>query len=171
MVWSSGLRYIISGGGALITGRTSMGTFSGAPPGPGAADAFAAIAWARSGVSTSTIQNPARNSLDSGNTPSVMERPSLPACTNLAWSGINKPSVRRKPLYTARVAVALAVGGRNGDALRIAHELETISRKRYVSPYGLAQSTQRQIRKRTHSNGRKLPMKITLFGWDTSPST
>jgi TolB-like protein/DNA-binding winged helix-turn-helix (wHTH) protein/Tfp pilus assembly protein PilF len=43
------------------------------------------------------------------------------------------------PLYTAQVAVALAVAGRNGDALRIAHELEAISRKRYVSPYGLAQ--------------------------------
>jgi TolB-like protein/DNA-binding winged helix-turn-helix (wHTH) protein/Tfp pilus assembly protein PilF len=43
------------------------------------------------------------------------------------------------PLYTAQVAVALAVAGRNGDALRIAHELETISRQRYVSPYGLAQ--------------------------------
>ena len=43
------------------------------------------------------------------------------------------------PLYTAQVAVALAVAGRNGDALRIAHELETVSRKRYVSPYGLAQ--------------------------------
>lgn len=43
------------------------------------------------------------------------------------------------PLYTAQVAVALAVEGRNDDALRIAHELEMISRKRYVSPYGLAQ--------------------------------
>lgn len=43
------------------------------------------------------------------------------------------------PLYTAQVAVALAVAGRNGDALRIAHELETLSRRRYVSPYGLAQ--------------------------------
>jgi TolB-like protein/DNA-binding winged helix-turn-helix (wHTH) protein/Flp pilus assembly protein TadD len=43
------------------------------------------------------------------------------------------------PLYTAQVAVALAVEGRSGDALRIAHELEMISRKRYVSPYGLAQ--------------------------------
>jgi len=43
------------------------------------------------------------------------------------------------PLYTAQVAVALAVAGRNRDALRIAHELETISRKRYVSPYGFAQ--------------------------------
>ena len=43
------------------------------------------------------------------------------------------------PLYRAQVAVALAVAGRNRDALRIARELETISRKRYVSPYGLAQ--------------------------------
>ena len=42
-------------------------------------------------------------------------------------------------LYTAQVAVALARAGRKGEALRIAHELETISRKRYVSPYGLAQ--------------------------------
>ena len=43
------------------------------------------------------------------------------------------------PLYTAQVAVALAVAGRNREALRIAHELETDSRKRYVSPYSLAQ--------------------------------
>ena len=43
------------------------------------------------------------------------------------------------PLYTAQVAVALARAGRKREALRIAHELETISRKRYVSPYGLAQ--------------------------------
>jgi TolB-like protein/DNA-binding winged helix-turn-helix (wHTH) protein/Tfp pilus assembly protein PilF len=43
------------------------------------------------------------------------------------------------PLYTAQVAVALAVEGRSGDALRIAHELEAISTKRYVSPYCLAQ--------------------------------
>jgi tetratricopeptide (TPR) repeat protein len=43
------------------------------------------------------------------------------------------------PLYTAQVGVALAVAGRNRDALRIARELEAISRKRYVSPYGLAQ--------------------------------
>jgi tetratricopeptide (TPR) repeat protein len=43
------------------------------------------------------------------------------------------------PLYRAQVAVALAVAGRNGDALRIAHELEMISKERYVSPYGLAQ--------------------------------
>ena len=43
------------------------------------------------------------------------------------------------PLYTAQVAVALAAAGRRGEALRIAHELETLSSKRYVSPYGLAQ--------------------------------
>jgi tetratricopeptide (TPR) repeat protein len=43
------------------------------------------------------------------------------------------------PLYTAQVAVALAAAGRKREALRIAHELETISRRRYVSPYGLAQ--------------------------------
>jgi TolB-like protein/DNA-binding winged helix-turn-helix (wHTH) protein/Flp pilus assembly protein TadD len=43
------------------------------------------------------------------------------------------------PIYRAQVAVALALAGRNREALRIAHELETISRKRYVSPYGLAQ--------------------------------
>jgi tetratricopeptide (TPR) repeat protein len=43
------------------------------------------------------------------------------------------------PLYTAQVAVALAAAGRRREALRIAHELETASRKRYVSPYGLAQ--------------------------------
>ena len=43
------------------------------------------------------------------------------------------------PLYSAQVAVALAVAGRKNEALRIAHELEIMSRKRYVSPYGLAQ--------------------------------
>jgi tetratricopeptide (TPR) repeat protein len=43
------------------------------------------------------------------------------------------------PLYRAQVAVALAAAGRNRDALRIAHELEMISTKHYVSPYGLAQ--------------------------------
>jgi TolB-like protein/DNA-binding winged helix-turn-helix (wHTH) protein/Flp pilus assembly protein TadD len=43
------------------------------------------------------------------------------------------------PLYTAQVAVALAAAGRKGEALRIAHELETVSSQRYVSPYGLAQ--------------------------------
>src|ERR1700722_5363191 len=43
------------------------------------------------------------------------------------------------PLYTAQVAVALAATGRRRDALRIAHELQMTSKKRYVSPYGLAQ--------------------------------
>ena len=43
------------------------------------------------------------------------------------------------PLYTAQVAVALAAAGRTRDALRIACELETMSTKRYVSSYGLAQ--------------------------------
>jgi TolB-like protein/DNA-binding winged helix-turn-helix (wHTH) protein/Tfp pilus assembly protein PilF len=43
------------------------------------------------------------------------------------------------PLYTAQVGVALAAAGRRREALRIAHELEAISRQRYVSPYGLAQ--------------------------------
>jgi hypothetical protein len=43
------------------------------------------------------------------------------------------------PLYIAQVAVALAAAGRKDEALRIAHELQTSSRKRYVSPYGLAQ--------------------------------
>src|SRR5690349_363021 len=51
-----------STGGALITCRTSIGMISGAPPGPGADEAFAAISYARSGRSTSTIQYPARNS-------------------------------------------------------------------------------------------------------------
>ena len=46
----------LSTGGALITSRTSIGMFSGAPPGPGAAEARAAIAYACSGLSTSTIQ-------------------------------------------------------------------------------------------------------------------
>jgi len=43
------------------------------------------------------------------------------------------------PLYTAQVGVALAAAGRRREALRIAHELEGISKQRYVSPYGLAQ--------------------------------
>ena len=43
------------------------------------------------------------------------------------------------PLYTAQVAVALAAAGRKRDAIRLAHELETMATKRYVSPYGLAQ--------------------------------
>jgi TolB-like protein/Tfp pilus assembly protein PilF len=43
------------------------------------------------------------------------------------------------PLYTSQIAVAFAVAGQKREALRIAHELEMSSRKRYVSPYGLAQ--------------------------------
>jgi len=42
-------------------------------------------------------------------------------------------------LYAAQVAVALAAAGRKSDALRMAHQLETDSKKRYVSPYGMAQ--------------------------------
>ena len=45
-----------SGGGPLITCRTSIVMFMGTPPAPGAADARAAIAYACSGLSTSTIQ-------------------------------------------------------------------------------------------------------------------
>ena len=43
------------------------------------------------------------------------------------------------PLYTAQVAIALAAAGRKREALQIAHELEANAKKRYVSPYGLAQ--------------------------------
>jgi TolB-like protein/DNA-binding winged helix-turn-helix (wHTH) protein/Flp pilus assembly protein TadD len=43
------------------------------------------------------------------------------------------------PLYTAQLAVALAAKGRRIEALAIAKELEAASKKRYVSPYGLAQ--------------------------------
>jgi tetratricopeptide (TPR) repeat protein len=43
------------------------------------------------------------------------------------------------PLYMAQVGVALGLAGRNREAQSVAHELETISRTRYVSPYGVAQ--------------------------------
>ena len=43
------------------------------------------------------------------------------------------------PLYLAQVAVAHASAGRKTEALRIAAQLQAISSKRYVSPYGLAQ--------------------------------
>jgi tetratricopeptide (TPR) repeat protein len=43
------------------------------------------------------------------------------------------------PLYLAQVAVAYATAGRKTEALRIADQLQAISNKRYVSPYGLAQ--------------------------------
>jgi hypothetical protein len=69
-----------------------MAMFKGAPPGPGAADARAASSYARSGLSTSTIQKPARNSLVSGKTPSVTGVPLSPARTSLAWSGPASPS-------------------------------------------------------------------------------
>lgn len=46
---------------------------------------------------------------------------------------------RDSPLYEAQIGVALAAAGRNREALRIARELEANSKKRYVSPYGLAQ--------------------------------
>ena len=43
------------------------------------------------------------------------------------------------PLYLAQVAVAHASAGRKTEALRIIVQLQKISSKRYVSPYGLAQ--------------------------------
>lgn len=43
------------------------------------------------------------------------------------------------PLYTAQIAVALAAAGRSGEALSMAHQLEGMTKTRYVSPYGLAQ--------------------------------
>jgi hypothetical protein len=55
-----------SGAGASMIRRTSIRLLVGFPPGPGAADVRAAISIARSSLSTSTIQKPARNSLASG---------------------------------------------------------------------------------------------------------
>jgi tetratricopeptide (TPR) repeat protein len=43
------------------------------------------------------------------------------------------------PLYLAQVAVAHASAGKKTEALQIIAQLETTSRTRYVSPYGLAQ--------------------------------
>jgi TolB-like protein/DNA-binding winged helix-turn-helix (wHTH) protein/tetratricopeptide (TPR) repeat protein len=43
------------------------------------------------------------------------------------------------PLYLAQVGVAYASEGKKADALQIISQLQTTSRKRYVSPYGLAQ--------------------------------
>jgi len=43
------------------------------------------------------------------------------------------------PLYLAQVGVAYASAGRKEDALLIIGQLQTISSRRYVSPYGLAQ--------------------------------
>src|SRR5439155_20281821 len=78
------------------TCRTSIGIFAGFPPGPGAADARAAILYACSGLSTSITQYPARNSFDSGNTPSVTGSPLLPARTIFASCGQASPFVSTK---------------------------------------------------------------------------
>jgi TolB-like protein/DNA-binding winged helix-turn-helix (wHTH) protein/Flp pilus assembly protein TadD len=43
------------------------------------------------------------------------------------------------PLYIAQMAVADAMGGKKSQALLILRELKETSRKRYVSPYGIAQ--------------------------------
>ena len=43
------------------------------------------------------------------------------------------------PLYLAQVAVAQASAGRKTEALRIVAQLQALSSKQYVSPYGLAQ--------------------------------
>jgi TolB-like protein/DNA-binding winged helix-turn-helix (wHTH) protein/Flp pilus assembly protein TadD len=43
------------------------------------------------------------------------------------------------PLYLAQVAVADALAGRKTEAVRILAQLQKISSKRYVSPYGMAQ--------------------------------
>jgi tetratricopeptide (TPR) repeat protein len=43
------------------------------------------------------------------------------------------------PLYLAQVGVARAAAGRKAEALQIVAQLQTLSAKRYVSPYGLAQ--------------------------------
>jgi len=43
------------------------------------------------------------------------------------------------PLYTAQVGVSLALAGEKKEALRVIRELQGISGKRYVSPYGVAQ--------------------------------
>lgn len=56
----------------------------GSPPGPGAVEMRVAMAYARSGLSTSTIQKPARNSFDSAKTPSVTGAPFFPARTSRA---------------------------------------------------------------------------------------
>ncbi len=69
------------------TCRTSIGIFAGFPPGPGAADARAAMLYACSGQSTSITQYPARNAFDSGNTPSVTCSPLFPARTIFASLG------------------------------------------------------------------------------------
>src|SRR6516165_893552 len=70
----------ITAGGPLITCRTSMGWLPLSSQ-QGAAEIRAAILYACSGPFTSTIQYPARTSLASGKTPSVIGVPSFPART------------------------------------------------------------------------------------------
>jgi hypothetical protein len=43
------------------------------------------------------------------------------------------------PLYRAQAGVSLARAGEKGEAFRVIRELQGISGKRYVSPYGVAQ--------------------------------
>ncbi len=43
------------------------------------------------------------------------------------------------PLYIAQVGVGRALAGEKNEALRKVRELQNISKKRYVSPYGVAQ--------------------------------
>jgi TolB-like protein/DNA-binding winged helix-turn-helix (wHTH) protein/Flp pilus assembly protein TadD len=43
------------------------------------------------------------------------------------------------PLYMAQVGVSLALAGEKKEALRVIRELQGISSRRYVSPYGVAQ--------------------------------
>jgi TolB-like protein/DNA-binding winged helix-turn-helix (wHTH) protein/Tfp pilus assembly protein PilF len=43
------------------------------------------------------------------------------------------------PLYVAQVGVSLALAGKRKEALSVVRELQAISSKRYVSPYGVAQ--------------------------------
>lgn len=43
------------------------------------------------------------------------------------------------PLYVAQIGVSLGLAGEKKEALRIIRELQDISGKRYVSPYGVAQ--------------------------------
>ncbi len=69
-----------------------MGWRMGAPSGPGAAEAAAAISMARVSLSTSTSRYPANNSLDSGNGPSVITGGLCPShTTNRATSGPARP--------------------------------------------------------------------------------
>jgi len=67
------------------------------------------------------------------------------------------------PLYTAQLAVALAAGDGMATHSESQTKLETISRKRYVSPYGLPQIYAAANKKEDTSNGCKPRMKITPF--------